>query len=76
MYSIFVVVFFCTARCERSYRFGSILRKDAENYGEEDEPLKQTRSHKILEKRGKLSCVSWFGEVIGWHLVAVPPWDF
>jgi hypothetical protein len=25
--------------------------------GEEDEPLKQTRSHKILEKRGKLSYV-------------------
>jgi hypothetical protein len=28
-----------------------------QNYGEEDEPLKQTRCQKILKKRGKLSCV-------------------
>jgi hypothetical protein len=32
-----------------------LVWKDAERYGEEDEPLKQIRSQKILKKRRKLS---------------------
>jgi hypothetical protein len=35
----------------------ALYEKDADKYGEEDEPLKKTRSQQILEKRGKLSCI-------------------
>jgi hypothetical protein len=44
IYHCAAVAIFCTTRRERSYRFGFIIRNDdAENYGEEDQPLKQTR---------------------------------
>jgi hypothetical protein len=46
---------YCTMEGDRPFWLHHI-QKDAENHGEEDEPLKQTRSLMILEKRGKLSC--------------------
>ncbi len=46
--------------------------KDEENHGEADEPLKQTRCHKVLENREKWSCVWRLGKVTRWRRMGVP----
>jgi hypothetical protein len=59
------VAIFCTARRERSDRFGCIIRNDdAENYAEEDQPLKQTRFLRKEEKYRTFLRVYRYGKMV------------
>ncbi len=50
------LLFFVLLHMSGQTILAALNEKDAEKYGEEDEPIKKTRCQKILEKRGKLSC--------------------
>ncbi len=49
------------------------VSNDAEEYGEEDQPLRWARILKNFEKNEKISSVWRWGEVTRWRWVGVPP---